>query len=254
MILSIDISAWDVPGRVFRKPAWDCTPDEIAEEVWAQVKASLNRPGVAEIIHDDMLCKETEERWYYLDSSIADRYDRRKQGFYEKFRSVGFHAQELLRRSRQSEAPPETPEAHGNRLLQNAEPLLINRPGSWRLRPEASTAIRNMFLAGDYVRTDTNLATMEAANESARRAVNEILRQCRENHAPARTFGLWEPLSALRNIDEQLYARKLRFESTNADIPVRMLAGAARQAAGLAGKAMSMFLQTGGNGRRTHRE
>jgi hypothetical protein len=61
-------------------------------------------------------------------------------------------------------------------LMSNAEPLLINTAGSWQHRPEAVTKIRNFFLAGDYVRTHTDLATMEAANESARRAVNGILK------------------------------------------------------------------------------
>ena len=32
-----------------------------------------------------------------------------------------------------------------------------------------------MFLASDYVRTFTDLATMEGANEAARRAVNAVL-------------------------------------------------------------------------------
>ena len=58
----------------------------------------------------------------------------------------------------------------------NAEPLLINTPGSWADRPEAWTAIPNFFIAADFVRTDTDLATMEAANEAARLAVNAILK------------------------------------------------------------------------------
>ena len=37
------------------------------------------------------------------------------------------------------------------------------------------TSIPNLFLASDYVRTYTDLATMEGANEAARRAVNGIL-------------------------------------------------------------------------------
>jgi hypothetical protein len=53
--------------------------------------------------------------------------------------------------------------------------LLVNLTGTWALRPEASTAIPNLFLASDYVRTYTDLATMEGANEAARRAVNAIL-------------------------------------------------------------------------------
>ena len=57
----------------------------------------------------------------------------------------------------------------------NLEPLLVNTAGSWANRPEAVTRIPNLFLASDYVRTHTDLATMEAANEAARRAVNGIL-------------------------------------------------------------------------------
>lgn len=57
----------------------------------------------------------------------------------------------------------------------NLEPLLINTAGSWGDRPEAVTSIENLFLVSDYVRTHTDLATMEGANEAARRAVNGIL-------------------------------------------------------------------------------
>ena len=59
--------------------------------------------------------------------------------------------------------------------LKNAEPLLVNLVDTWKLRPDAVTAIPNLFLASDYVRTDTDLATMEGANEAARRAVNGLL-------------------------------------------------------------------------------
>ena len=59
--------------------------------------------------------------------------------------------------------------------LRNVEPLLVNLVNTWALRPEATTAIPNLFLASDYVRTYTDLATMEAANEAARRAVNGLL-------------------------------------------------------------------------------
>ena len=54
----------------------------------------------------------------------------------------------------------------------NAEPLLVNTTGSWADRPDAVTRVPNLFLAADYVRTYTDLATMEGANEAARRAVN----------------------------------------------------------------------------------
>jgi len=57
----------------------------------------------------------------------------------------------------------------------NLEPLLVNTAGSWADRPDAVTRISNLVLASDYVRTHTDLATMEGANEAARRAVNGIL-------------------------------------------------------------------------------
>ncbi len=41
--------------------------------------------------------------------------------------------------------------------------------------PGGMLLIENFFLASDYVRTYTDLATMESANEAARRAVNGIL-------------------------------------------------------------------------------
>ncbi|MEP7343804.1 MAG: FAD-dependent oxidoreductase, partial [Gemmatimonadaceae bacterium] len=59
--------------------------------------------------------------------------------------------------------------------LRNTEPLLVNLVGTWPLRPHARTGIPNLFLASDYVRTYTDLATMEGANEAARRAVNGLL-------------------------------------------------------------------------------
>jgi len=71
----------------------------------------------------------------------------------------------------------------------NLEPLLVNVAGSLALRPEAHTEIGNLFLASDYVRTTTDLATMEAANEAARRATNAILAVSGTQAAPC---DLWE--------------------------------------------------------------
>lgn len=68
-------------------------------------------------------------------------------------------------------------------VWRNEEKLLLNKTGSWKHRPEAVTKVRNFFLAADYVRTYTDLATMEGANEAARRAVNGILDECRSPEA-----------------------------------------------------------------------
>jgi hypothetical protein len=76
---------------------------------------------------------------------------------------------------------------------ENAEPLLINTAGSWQHRPEACTKIPNFFLAADFVRTHTDLATMEAANEAARRAVNGILKAAGSKQRRCKVWRLNEP-------------------------------------------------------------
>jgi geranylgeranyl pyrophosphate synthase/uncharacterized protein with NAD-binding domain and iron-sulfur cluster len=87
--------------------------------------------------------------------------------------------------------------------LANAEPLLVNLVDSWRLRPDAATAISNLYLASDYVRTCTDLATMEGANEAARCAVNAILDREGYPGPRCRIWPLHEPevLAPLRHYD-----------------------------------------------------
>ncbi|MFG2292556.1 FAD-dependent oxidoreductase [Streptomyces sp. NPDC048603] len=43
--LSVDVSEWDKPGILYGKTAKQCTREEVAREVWAQLKASLNDTG-----------------------------------------------------------------------------------------------------------------------------------------------------------------------------------------------------------------
>jgi uncharacterized protein with NAD-binding domain and iron-sulfur cluster len=75
----------------------------------------------------------------------------------------------------------------------NAEPLLVNTADSWAKRPEAVTRIRNFFLASDFIQTNTDLATMEGANEAARRAVNGVLKATGSRAKPCDVWRLWEP-------------------------------------------------------------
>lgn len=89
----------------------------------------------------------------------------------------------------------------------NLEPHVINTAGSWPNRPEPVTAIPNFFVASDFARTFTDLATMEAANEAARRAVNGILDA---SGSDARRCGVWplrEPaaFAGLRILDALRY-------------------------------------------------
>ena len=146
--LSVVVSDWDTPGLLYRKPARECTREEVAREVWAQMQAHLNKDG--EFLLDDSMIHS-----WYLDEAIT--------------------------------------EVEGG--LSNDDPFLMNSTGSWELRPEASTAVANLFLAADYVRTYSNVdfATMETANEAARRAVNALLKAANgAEWPPVATFARYE--------------------------------------------------------------
>jgi uncharacterized protein with NAD-binding domain and iron-sulfur cluster len=166
-ILSVDVSEWEQPGMLYGKPAKDCTPDEIAKEVWAQLKSCLNT-GDTQLLDDKNL-----HSWF-LDPDIQDRDNN--------------------------------PSQHTN-----AEPLLVNTVQTWSLRPAAYTQIPNFFLASDYVRTNTDLATMEGANEAARRAVNAILDQDGSSASHCRIWNLHEPvvLGAWRGYDHHRFRKGL---------------------------------------------
>jgi uncharacterized protein with NAD-binding domain and iron-sulfur cluster len=70
---------------------------------------------------------------------------------------------------------------------------MINTSGSWAKRPVPATRVPNLFLASDYVKTNTDLATMEGANEAARRAVNGILDLTGWRGARAQVWTVEEP-------------------------------------------------------------
>jgi uncharacterized protein with NAD-binding domain and iron-sulfur cluster len=149
-ILSVCISDWDSEGILHNKPARECTPQEIKEEVWAQLEAHVNDDARPDLDAANILS-------WHLDPAI-DYPD---------------------------------PNAPGAAI--NAEPLLINTVGSLKYRPEANTDIANFFVASDYVRTHTDLATMEAANEAARRAVNGILELSPGEHPVCEVWEFEEP-------------------------------------------------------------
>lgn len=88
--------------------------------------------------------------------------------------------------------------------MKNDTPLLIHRPGHWHLRPDAKTDIENLYLASDYVKGHTNLATMEGANEAARRSVRYIMAETGDDQPAPDLYELEEPaiLAPLRRLDE----------------------------------------------------
>ena len=164
-LLSIDVSDWETPGEFAAKGkvARQCTKEEIAEEVWAQLKAALN-DGT------EVLADANRLAWF-LDPDVV--------------------------------APNPTDAT-------NLEPLLVNTKGSWTHRPPAELPdVENLFLASDYVQTYTDLATMEAANEAARRAVNAILKASGSDAEPCAVWKLHQPgglpFQVAREFDRVLY-------------------------------------------------
>ena len=136
--LSVNIANFDAPGIVYDKPACKCTPDEIAVEVLAQMRAALGDTGRS------MLSDEAVASWF-LDPAL--RFE--------------------------------------NGVMSNDEPLFVNYAGSWDGRPTATTAIPNLFLAGDYVRENLSAATMEDANQTGRLAANGVLEASGSVASPA---------------------------------------------------------------------
>lgn len=134
-LLSVDIGNWHQKSSKTDKRAWESTKQEIADEVWRQIRDTLSRdkPVPEPII-------------YHLDENIV-------------FSDNG-------------EGPParnETP------LIINRTGRFHERPGEpdpergYRLQPG------RIVFAGTYMQTYTRMTTMEAANESGRHAVNAIL-------------------------------------------------------------------------------
>jgi flavin-dependent amine oxidoreductase len=175
-VISVVISDWETPG-LNGKPARECTRHEIRDDVWEQLKSSLNVEGRVVLRDEDVV------HWY-LDLDIDPL------------------------------------------LKANAEPLFVNLVDTWRLRPDAVTAVPNLFLAADYVRTYTDLATMEGANEAARRAVNGILERSGADAPPCRIWNLHEPelLQPWRAYDRSRYRQGLPWDDTGARLGLSALA------------------------------
>ena len=178
-VLSVDIGDWNTPSPAVEHPdpecregraAKDCSPDEIAAEVWRQIITSLGNdiPRAAQTFPTPM--------WYMLDRSFVVGDDVRNQ----------------------------------KRILENRAPYLVPIVSDWQNRPggdpwnphHSSLSYRRsearktkdagehvwaaehggyevhcdrLVFAGTWTRTFTRMTSMEAACESGRHAVNAIL-------------------------------------------------------------------------------
>lgn len=197
-VLSAIVGAWDVPGSN-GKTAWECTEQEIAEEVWAQIKDAVRGRRTR---------TETD----------AGRFARRTPRQREIPEPIFWHFDRGLR-----------PILEGGKVrgYANQTPFIINGPGAFARRPgnlerdQGYSVEHGLVVAGYYTQTHTRIPSMEAANESARHAVNAILLHLERHDAPGvnvrRTYcDIWSPedrelddLKFLKELDEKLLERGL---------------------------------------------
>jgi hypothetical protein len=169
---------------IFEKPAPDrngddprtalaCTADEIAERIWAQLLASWDAGRFGPLPDPD---------YYYLDENLT-RDDASGQ-------------------------------------WTNATPYLVNRVGDWPKRGGVRIGdndyhyrmqLGHAVFAGAFMRTSTRLNTMEAANESGRRAANAILDYEGSLQQRAQLWSLegheLAEASAMRELDRRIFRR-----------------------------------------------
>jgi len=124
------------------------------------------------------------------------------------FDSEGRFQWNLLAGGGNAEGPPRLESQYWTANVDPSDRYVQSLPGSLGHRLQANEAgYDNLFLAGDYVRTNIDLATMEGANESGRAAVNALLDAAGAKAAPASMYTLYQPPEAepFKEIDRQRY-------------------------------------------------
>lgn len=174
-VLSVIIADWEAKSPRTGKSARDSTPQELAEEVWAQVKDGLQGPRpLVTRQHGGGFSDCPEPIFWHLDDNLQHRPD----------------------------APNSDGTGYGN--YTNASPFHIQPPRNWQNLPGeldgSGYSVENgIVVCGMYTKTHTRIPSMEAANESARHAVNAILR-----HSEYRTTNtpcdIWDPET--REVDD----------------------------------------------------
>jgi uncharacterized protein with NAD-binding domain and iron-sulfur cluster len=185
-IISVDVCNWEKEGILCGKAAMNCTEEEVIAEVWEQMKRSFN-------INGNIILDDDNFHAVYIDEDIV-------------------FGKEVLKYNQPSSVHAELkqPAKYGsNKVNSNEEPLLINEKNSWKIRNQAKTGIHNLFLAADYIRNFTNLATMEGANEAAKFAVNHILDASGSDKPRCAISDLREPgwLNIFKRKDKQRFDR-----------------------------------------------
>jgi uncharacterized protein with NAD-binding domain and iron-sulfur cluster len=189
-IFSVIIADWTAPAPARSelggkgKSARECTVEEVKREVWLQLQDALNPPGGLPILDDWNLWQKSPPEGTNHETRRGEWLDKVLVDACELDRTVipatgdGNVAREKLRLFDPGDVP-----------RSDCTPLFVHPTGALADRPDAQLRVPNLLLAADYVRTYTDLASMEGANEAARRAVLAIL--WRESSASDRFPEIW---------------------------------------------------------------
>ena len=187
-ILSVDIGSFYAPSGYLRLPAHQVgSKNALAKEVWRQALQSLRRSHEDRLPQDQVTLPLPQPFAYHVDNWLE------------------FEAEQTNTTGRR------------RRGVSTSTPFLVNNAGDWVYRPGAEpwdpaylrAALRRedtphvwqashggyqvhydkLVFAGVYTKTFTRMTTMEAANESARHAVNAILDHVNSPSGRARLLG-----------------------------------------------------------------
>jgi hypothetical protein len=219
-VLSVVIGSWYARDADGRKSPSTCTRHELAHEVWRRLREALGGSALP------------EPSWYHVDRFI--RFE--KDGATGRERPVENSAPYLMAlvddwNHRPGPEPwdPWVPSAAPARSKPLPEGLWQAPHGGYYVHWD------KLVFAGTYLKTFTRVTGMEAANESARHAVNAILDHHLAHHGPSAGgpgaapdspgFGMtpvgeycriWNPeryelpeLASLRALDAKLFAQGL---------------------------------------------
>lgn len=176
-LLSVDLCDFRTKareGELAGRTAWSCTSAEIAKEVWDQIVREM-RPVDASWGQSHA---PPAPDWYHIDENVLFGEDGRPSRMLTPY-LVPIKA-DFSRRPgpRPWDPTPSIVSVPGAQATEDPDALWQAPHGGYPVH------WKKLVFAGVYLKTFTRMSTMEAANESARHAVNAIL-----DHVVARRAG-----------------------------------------------------------------
>jgi hypothetical protein len=144
-VLSVTASNMERPGRLFGKPLYECTPEEVRQELLAQLGLAIDPLILG--FHVDPWMRYLSDAEYRLEAATT----------YHGWRTR-----------------PVNPD--GSRWIHGA-PLSIAGPEVFIAPIMVQTSVSNLLLAGEYVDSPIHTPNMERANQSGKLCAIEILKR-----------------------------------------------------------------------------